>query len=141
MTRINMGKVVIGGLLAGLVMNVIDFITNTYWLGAGWMEMAKARNLDPAAMQSTDVMVHYVLIDFAFGVLAVFLYAAMRPRFGPEPNTAVVSALTIWATTCLVVLSIQIIGMFTMAFYLQGCLAALCSVIPGTISGAWAYRE
>jgi hypothetical protein len=141
MTKINVGKVVMGGLLAGLVMNAIDFLTNTYWLAANWTAMGQARNLNPAAMQSTEVMLKYVLIDFAFGLVAVWVYAAMRPRFGPGPRTAAIAAVTLWVATCLAVGQFQIIGMFTFAFYVQGCIAALCSTLPGTIAGAWAYSE
>ena len=48
MASINTGKVVAGGLLAGLVANAIDFVTNTYILAADWQAWAPSRNLDPA---------------------------------------------------------------------------------------------
>ena len=51
MAGINVGRVVGGGLLAGVVMNVVDAVTNGVILGARWAEETKRLGIDmsPAA--------------------------------------------------------------------------------------------
>ena len=89
MASINTGKVVAGGLLAGLVANAFDFVTNTYLLAPDWQALATAHNMDPAAMTSPAVAGTWIAIDFLFGILLVWTYAAIRPRFGAGAKTAI----------------------------------------------------
>jgi len=64
MASINTGRVVAGGLVAGLVANAIDFVTNTYVMADDWTAFAQAHNMDPAAMTSPAVAGTWVIIDF-----------------------------------------------------------------------------
>ena len=93
MGRINIGRLVIGGLVAGVLANALDFVINKYLLanemtghdpaaepvGSTWSR-ARCRDLDRSWTSSA-------------GMLLVFTYAAMRPRFGPGPTTAVIAGL------------------------------------------------
>ena len=96
MASINVGRVVAGGLVAGVVANAIDFVTNTYILASDMAAWAPTRNLDPAAMNSGPVAATWMVVDVIFGLLVVSTYAAMRPRFGAGPKTAMLAGLTLW---------------------------------------------
>src|SRR4030095_627014 len=98
MASINLGRVVAGGLVAGGGANAIDFVTHTYVLAADWAVFAPTRNLDPAAFESGSVAAAWITIDFIFGLLLVFTYAAMRPRFGAGPKTAILDGLALCLT-------------------------------------------
>ncbi len=37
-----------------------------------------------------------MLLDFLFGIWIVWLYAMIRPRYGPGPRTAVIAGLFVW---------------------------------------------
>ena len=74
--------------MAGVVANAIDFVTNTYVLASDMAAWAPTRNLDAAAMNSGPVAASWILVDFIFGLVVVSTYAAMRPRFGAGPKTA-----------------------------------------------------
>jgi len=141
MTGINTGKVVAGGLVAGLVANVIDFVTNMYVLAGDWEALARDHNLDPAAMTSSNVAVTWVVIDFIFGILLVWTYAAMRPRLGPGPKTAIYAGMVIYVATTLVVFGFTMMGVFTMALFVKGSIAAIVSVLAASVAGASVYRE
>ena len=52
----NTGKIVVGGLVAGLVLNIGDFLINTQLLAAENAEFLKRLNLDPAALESFSGM-------------------------------------------------------------------------------------
>ena len=41
-----------------------------------------------------------VIVDFILGILTVWVYAAIRPRFGPGPRTALTAALASGRGAC-----------------------------------------
>src|SRR5262245_52063720 len=141
MAAINTGKVVTGGLVAGLVANAIDFVTNTYVLAPDWQAVAVARNLDPAAFQSPAVAGTWIAVDFLFGILLVWTYAAIRPRFGAGPSTAIVGAVAIYASATLVVFGFTMMGLLTMTMFVKGSIAALVSTVAASVAGAAMYKE
>jgi hypothetical protein len=140
MSGINTQKVITGGLLAGLVFNILDFLTNAYILGTDFAANATRLGLDPNAFGSSAI-VATVIIDFLSGILAVFIYAAIRPRFGPGPKTAFVAAVILWMNVALVMYIVSQSGVFTMALYWKTSVLQLISATIGTVAGAWAYKE
>jgi hypothetical protein len=141
MGSINIGKVLVGGLAAGLVANVIDFVTNTYILAEDWAAFAVARNLDPAAFTSAPVAVTWVVVDFLFGILLVWTYAAIRPRFGPGPKTAICGGLLLYVATSAVVFGFAMMGVLPMAAFVKGSVCVLISTVAASLTGASIYRE
>jgi hypothetical protein len=141
MAAINTGKVIAGGLLAGLVANAFDFVINTYLMMADWQAWASAHNLDPAAMNSATVAGTWIAIDFLFGILIVWTYAAIRPRFGPGVRTALYAGFLLYVTVTLVVLGFTMMGMLTMAMFVKGTLAGIVSTGAASVAGAWLYKE
>jgi hypothetical protein len=138
---INTGKVVVGGLVAGVVANAVDFVTNNYVLAADWQAWATAHNIDPAALTSGAVAGTWVVVDFLFGILLVWTYAAMRPRFGPGIQTAFFAGLAIYLGPTLVLFGFTMMGMMTMAMFVKGSCAALVSTFGAAIVGAAIYKE
>lgn len=141
MTGINTGKVITGGLVGGLVANIIDFVTNTYVLAADYAAMATARNLDPGALTSPPVAATWIVIDFLFGIVLVWTYAAMRPRFGAGPTTAIYAGLVIYLATTMVVFGFTMMGLLTMTLFVKGSIAAIVSVFAAALVGGSMYRE
>ena len=79
MGKINMMKVVVGGLIAGVVLNIIDGVLFGYVLKD---QMAAAMtSINRPAMTNAQIP-WFVFLDFVAGVFLVWLYAAVRPRFG-----------------------------------------------------------
>jgi len=138
---INTGKVVAGGLLAGLVANAFDFVSNTYILMPDWQALAAAHNLDPAAMTNPAVAGTWIAIDFLFGILLVWTYAAMRPRFGAGPKTAILAGLAIYVAPTLVLFGFTMMGLFTMTLFVKGSCASIVSTLAASIAGAAIYKE
>ena len=88
-----MQKVLIGGLIAGVVLNVIDTVLYGVVLKA---QMAAAMQaLGRPAMTNAQIP-WFVFLDFVAGVFLVWLYAAIRPRFGAGPGTAVKAGIAGW---------------------------------------------
>lgn len=92
MGTINLRGVILGGLVAGLVLNVFDFLMYGVVLAA---DMEAAMQAVGKSMEGQPIWL-YVLLDFLFGIWIVWLYAMIRPRYGPGPRTAVIAGLFVW---------------------------------------------
>lgn len=141
MAGINTGKVITGGLLAGLVFNVLDFISNTVLFGTELSANFTRLGLDPGAMESASGIATWVIIDFLFGIVAVWTYAAIRPRFGAGAKTAAFAGTVLWLAVSLVIFGLTQAGIMPMGLFVKYSIVALVTNVVGTIAGAWAYKE
>jgi hypothetical protein len=140
MAGINVGKVIVGGLVAGLVMNVIDFVVNVPFLGAQWEAATVARGVDPTANPARGAA-GWILSDFLFGIAVVWLYAAIRPRFGPGPKTAVIAGLAVWAIKDLAYCSLWFTGMYPFNLVAVSGIGGLVATLAAAWIGARMYTE
>ena len=86
MHDINNVRVILGGLLAGLVINFAELVQNGLVLADAWG--AAFQNLGLTAPGNAQVAFFWIT-GFVLGIVLVWLYAAIRPRFGPGIQTAV----------------------------------------------------
>ena len=93
----NSSKVVVGGLVAGVVATIIGFVGFGMFLGPRFdaEAAAVARAIQGRGMSGAAIATN-VIFQILTGVLLVWLYAAMRPRFGPGMKTALYAALVVW---------------------------------------------
>jgi hypothetical protein len=141
MAGINIQKVVVGGIVAGVVANVVDMATNYFVMMDDMKAMADRLHLDASLLTSPAGMIPWIVVDFVVGILGVFTYAAMRPRFGPGPKTAVIAALTIYVGITAVLYGFTSMGVFPMNTYVKGSVCALISAVLSTVAGAAVYKE
>jgi len=139
MNRINLGRVVIGGLLAGLIINVGEFILNGVLLEAKMNAALAALNKPPI---SPNMIVWFVLFGFGLGCMLVWAYAAIRPRFGAGVKTAVCASTLVWGLSYLYPnLFMVIIGLFPTDIMVMATVWGLVESIVAGVAGAWAYTE
>src|SRR4030095_15829203 len=93
MNNINMGRVVLGGLVAGLVLNVAEFVLNDFILGAHMKSFFAQHNF---AEPGGTFIAAAVGLTFVMGIVLVLGYACIRPRCGPGPKTAICAGLFGW---------------------------------------------
>lgn len=93
MKGINLTRVLLGGLAAGIVINLGEFVLWGVLLEAQYEAMMAASGL----AETSWAMAAYVGGTLVIGILLAFTYAALRPRFGAGWQTAVVAAGLIWA--------------------------------------------
>src|SRR5690242_10767722 len=93
MNKINFGRVLIGGLVAGLILNVLEFLLNGVILHNQMQADFKRMNLTPPG---NGFVAYAVTSTFVFGIVAVLIYAIMRSGLGPGPRTAVLTAIVLW---------------------------------------------
>lgn len=141
MSRINGGRVLIGGLAAGLVMNLIDASTNAILLATQWS--AETTQLNPGLMakSGTGSMLGWIVVDFLLGILLVWLYAAIRPRFGAGASTAMRAALFVWLVAHLMYVSYVFMGLYSLSLIGASSIGGLVAALAGGYLGCWLYRE
>ena len=139
---INTQKVLIGGIAAGVVMNVIDFISNKFILGARMTTESEAFKPGmSAAMMTTSVMISYVVMDLALGILLVWTYAAIRPRFGPGLKTAVYVAVLFWLLAGIFLSGYMHMGMMSSGLWWSFAFIGLVNFLLSAWVGARLYSE
>ena len=97
MGKINTGRLILGGIVAGILVNVSETILNAVVLKDQWAAAMKALG-KPTAMGS-NAMVVWILWGLVYGILCVWLYAGIRPRFGPGAGTAAKAGFVAWLLT------------------------------------------
>jgi hypothetical protein len=133
--------VILSGLAAGVVANLLDYVIGMYILAEDMAANATRRNLDLVAMSGTPVVVTWVIVDFLYALTIAFTYAAIRPRFGPGPKTAVIAALIPWASICMVMFGLSVTGYWPLDFFLKNTIfSAVVALAIGLTAGAL-YKE
>ncbi len=139
MGSINMGRVVVGGLVAGVVINISEYLLNAVVLAQDMTDALKALNRPP--VDSTMIM-WFVVLAFGIGVMAVWVYAAIRPRMGPGVQTAICASLVIWGLAYLYPnLSSAILGLFPVRLMVIATVWGLVELLVAGVAGAWIYTE
>jgi hypothetical protein len=144
MSQINMGRVIGGGLLAGLLMNISEFVLHAVVLaedGQRLMQDWNARGFH--IKEDPNMLMILVGITFVLGILAVWTYAAIRPRFGAGPKTAVCAGLAVWAMAYLYAGVYLYAGIVIYPAKLTWLPVAwgLVELPVATLAGAWLYKE
>jgi MFS family permease len=139
MARINVGRVFLGGLLAGLVAAIGDGILNQVVLKTQWEAAMSSLHLPPP---SGGAIAYFIIANFLGGLLALWLYAAVRPRLGPGPKTAVIAGLFVWALSCFMALMPPYLTGMLPSNIVWTLIAWDFVEIPLAVTiGAWLYRE
>ena len=139
MGRVNMVRVMVGGLLAGLIVNCSEFVLNTFVVAEDMEAAMKAMNLP--AMDSSQIPA-FVGLGFLLGITTVWLYAAIRPRFGPGVGTATYAALAVWFLAYAYPTAfLMVMHVFPRKAMAISLVWGLGEIIVAGIAGAWAYTE
>ena len=135
----NTSKIITGGLVAGLIMNIFDYIINIPWLGTQWIAGSVARGIDPMTVPLGGA--GWVIVDFAVGVFLVWLYAAIRPRFGAGPKTALIAGFATWFLGHLIFFSHWFMGVFPIGLIASSSLGGIIPVLAAAFVGCGIYKE
>ena len=138
MGKINVARVILGGLLAGLVMNVSEFVLNTYVVAEESAAIMERFALPPIGTHQIGV---FVAMTFVLGIVMVFAYAAMRPRFGAGTKTAIIAGVTIWVVAMFASVADVVLGILPVNLLVLTGIWALVEMAVAAVAGAWAYQE
>lgn len=135
----NVKRVLAGGLLAGLVLNIGETILNVPVIGK---DFDAAMSAIGAPKMGGATIGLFVLMCFALGIFSVWLYTVMRRQYGAGPNTAILTGIVVWA------LAVLWPNIAQLAMHIMPARLVLTAVVweavefpLAVLAGAWLYRE
>lgn len=140
-SKINTARVIAGGLIAGVVANLLDYVWYAVLMDADMEIMIQRLGLNRAVVESSTLAITWMAVDVVYGVLLVWTYAAIRPRCGPGPWTAVYAALIPFAAVTMFMYGYSAMGIFTTNAFIKGTAFFLVTSIAAALAGASLYRE
>jgi len=140
MGKINWVRVILGGVVAGAIINVFEYLLNAVVLAKDWAGVMTA--LGKTGEMSGASIALFNVWGFLLGIAAVWLYAAIRPRYGAGLTTALCAGSAIWFVG-IVLASVTplALGLFPTRLVAMGIAVGFIELALGTTIGAWLYRE
>jgi hypothetical protein len=90
---------------------------------------------------SLGLVAFLFIVNLVMGIWAMWLYAAIRPRYGPGPKTAVLTGFSWWVISSLIDATWGSFGFVAPKAILAPMAASLPAIIIAAVLGAWLYRE
>jgi hypothetical protein len=140
MGKINVGRVILGGVVAGVIADLVDYPIDVTWLGRDWaVQMNELGKPD----FSLTAWMGFWFLGILGGLCAVWIYAAIRPRFGPGLKTAIYAGLMTWFLGMVEanVGYMYFMKLFTVRITIETTIGGFFEVMLGTLVGAWLYKE
>ena len=133
MKRINYGRVLLGGVLAGVLLFMADGFIHGKLLQEHWMAAMKAAGRSVEAEEHGADMLYFAAFELLRGVAIAWFYAVMRAQCGPGPKTAICATLAVWA----IMFPIFFLQEVPLGFYSTTLLTlwSLYELIPSVLAG------
>jgi hypothetical protein len=144
MSSVNWGRVILGGLLAGIMINMFEFFLNGVVLAKDWEAAIVALGRPPMAGSQIAVFFiwGFLVWGFLIGISAVWLYAAIRPRYGAGPKAALCVGSFVWSLGYLLPsVTPFLLSLFPRRIFGIDLTVGLVEVLLATLIGARLYRE
>jgi hypothetical protein len=98
MGKINWARVILGGIVAGMVAAVL---TGVLWLlgSARWVPVVQPHVavIQPGqSIPNSGFLVSSAITGLVLSIVMTWLYAAIRPRYGAGPKTAAIAGLALY---------------------------------------------
>lgn len=139
MAQINTGRVVLGGLLAGVIINVSQTVANVWVFASQFEEVTANLGVEPPGGSAIAI---YVVFGFILGIAAVWIYAAIRPRFGPGVQTALIAGGAMWLLArAWPMTDFTVFLHLPVWLFVMGLIWTLVEALLATVAGAWLYQE
>lgn len=140
MGKINVGRWLLGGMIAGIVGDVVESILNGVILAPKWAGAMRLLGR-PEFTSSQDIQ--FNLVGLVIGLAAVWIYAGIRPRFGAGAKTALYAGLVTWILASLVpnTFFMVIPHLYSRHLALYATIGDFVACILGAVAGAALYKE
>ena len=139
MGGINIGKWLLGGLVAGAATWILEGLASMLYLE----EMQKAVAEHSLTLEmNAGVFVWSIVVSLIVGLTLVYLYAVARTHLGPGPKTALTVAIALWVGGMVVsLIGYHMIGLYPDSMLFKWGLIGLVELILASLAGGWIYSE
>jgi hypothetical protein len=140
MGKISVSRLILGGIVAGIVANLLDYLVDGVLLGPMWNHQLETWGRPPF---SGSQIAWFLGFGIIIGLVAVWIYAGIRPRFGPGVKTAMYAGIAVWIIAILVpnFALMWVTHFFSGHLTLYTSIGGLFESVIGTIAGAALYKE
>jgi len=140
MGKINWQRVILGGLLAGVIIDVSEGVVNGFIFADDWAVVLRELNR-PGDLSMRQIGALNIW-GFVTGITTIWLYAAIRPRYGPGPKTAICAGAAMWFTTYFLGGVFPLVSrIFPVRLWVITTLIGLVEVMIAALAGASLYKE
>jgi len=141
MSKINLSRVILGGVVAGLVIDICEGILNGVILKQQWADAFAALGKASDTM-SVKQIVAFNVWGLAAGIITVWLYAGLRPRYGAGPRTAIFAGLTVWALAFALATAVPVFfHLYPVGLGLTSVALEAVEMILAGLAGGAIYKE
>ena len=139
MSSIKTGRVVLGGLLAGVIV-FVSTAARILVLREQIVGFIESHGLQ--GLGQTEGFVFLAVYSAALGILIVWLYAALRPRFGAGSTTAILGGMFYWISIDLVPYAALLrFDLIPIGGVLVHWIWTVVEIPVASLVGAWVYQE
>ena len=139
MTSINWNRVLLGGLVAGVIVDISEGLLNGVFLAEDWANAMKA--IGKPEVSGSGIAIFNVM-GLAIGIFTIWLYAAIRPRFGAGPKTALGAGLATWVIGyVLPSVAPAVTHIYSRRLVAIGVVVGLLEILVASVAGAYVYKE
>jgi hypothetical protein len=140
MSKINYGRVILAGLVAGLVINVVDYVVNVPILGPQWAAATAALGVKVEQVSGQSAA-GWITMDFIAGLFTAWLYAAIRPRYGAGAGTGLCAGVATWFIVHVALGSLVWQGLYPLSLAVISTAGALVAMLAGGWVAGRLYTE
>jgi len=140
MGTMNIGRVILGGIVAGIVGDLLAYLVDGVMLASQWSAALKALGKPEL---SVSQIAENEIIGLLYGIFIVWLYAAIRPRWGAGPKTAVWAGLAVWIAGVLLpnAAFMSMLGLFPTDLTVMTTAGGIVEAVVAALAGAALYQE
>ena len=140
MGRMNIGRVLLGGIVAGIVADILGYLVDGMWLAQRWEDGMLALGKSGFA---TDQIIWFNILGLVGGIVTIWIYAAVRPRLGGGIGTALIVGVMVWVIASLIpnLSFMWFTGLFTKHLTAFRTAGNLAEIVIGTVAGAALYKD
>ena len=138
MKKINLARVILGGILAGTIVNLSEWALHDMVMKEQFR--SALGSLGRQNPEDVVTVVWWNVWGYILGITAIWLYAAIRPRYGPGPATAMRAGVAVWILSC-VLMTITMVNLRLFPFMPLAFVWSLVGDLIGTVAGASVYKE
>jgi hypothetical protein len=140
MGKINVGRLILGGIVAGIAANLLDFWVDGVLLAKMWNTQLGTWGKPPF---SGSQIAWFMIFGLVIGLVTIWIYVGIRPRFGPGVKTAIYAGIAAWILSTL----IPNFALMWATHFFSGhltaytTLGAFFEIVIGAVCGAAVYKE
>jgi len=136
--KVNLARIILGGIIAGTIINISEWVLHDVVMREEFR--SHLGSLGRTNPEDVATVVWWNVWGYILGFTAVWLYAAIRPRYGPGVATALRAGFAAWILSC-VLMTITMANLRLFPFMPMAFLWSLFGDLIGTVAGAAVYKE